>query len=198
MVSAKNIFCPQQSDPFSAVNVVLHHQTPMGIMWMDMNISAEDITPWHRARESEIDSFKRAHCFSLHCALLIIWILSCFFFFFFFFQSSNSSCEAYQAAAASRHAAEIVFLTVTGDVQRKLFSWEINSVHDNHNLVVRGHKLLYTEVQLWTEKSNQGCWRTNNNILWCYMFKIVVLDWCLSGPVHEISASPPLTSHPDT
>lgn len=52
VVSANiHILSQQQSDPISAVNVILHRQTPMGIMSMDMNICAEDITPRHRGSQ---------------------------------------------------------------------------------------------------------------------------------------------------
>lgn len=52
VVSANiHILSQQQSDPISAVNVILHRQTPMGIMSMEMNIRGEDITPRHRGSQ---------------------------------------------------------------------------------------------------------------------------------------------------
>lgn len=112
--------------------------------------------------------------------------------FFFFsasklFQSSNSSCEAYQAAAASRHAAEIVLLTVTGDVLRKLFSWEINSVHSDHNLL-SGAANYYT--QTFSSEQRKAIWPVEWRIMtycsrWYYMFKMLVSDWSLSWHITQ-------------
>lgn len=90
-----------------------------------MNIRDEDITPRHRRLSLP---FKRASCICLHWTLVLIRVgdevfLASFIFNFFFLQSgsSNSSCEACRAAAAIRHTAEIVFLTVTGSLVQNYF-----------------------------------------------------------------------------
>lgn len=149
--------------------------------------------------------------------------------FFFYFFTLNSSCEAYQAAAAaaSSRAAEIVFLTVTADVLQKLFSWETNWAHSDHNLL-SGATNYYIQFRFSYEQ-RKAIRAVELRILiyysrWYYMFKILVFDWCLSGHITQsfsqlfnhccasllqlcfnsasshaqLSVSPPLASHPDT
>lgn len=138
-------------------------------------------------RKSEIGSFKWAHCIFLLCTLLIIRVLSWFFFFFllFYFKLKLWSISGSSSSSSSR-AAEIVFLTVTADVLQKLFSWEINWAHSDHNLL-SGATNYYIQFRFSYEQ-RKAIRAVELRILiyysrWYYMFKMLVFDWSLSGHI---------------